>query len=60
VSQDRVVLASIVGVLDELMVPVPVPVPVVPGNPVQSGSFESGLALFADRFTSFFVFVVSA
>jgi hypothetical protein len=30
----------------------------VPGKPVQAGSFESGLALFADGLASSFVFVV--
>jgi hypothetical protein len=50
----RVVLASIVGVLGELMVPVLT----VPGKPALPGRFESGLACFADGFTSSFVFVV--
>ena len=53
VSHFRDVLANIVGVLDGS-----VPVLAVPGKPVQSGAFEPGLALFADRLTSSFVFVV--
>ena len=54
VSQDRVVLANIVGVLAGGSVPVLV----VPGKPALPGLFEPGLALFADGLTSSFVFVV--
>jgi hypothetical protein len=53
-SQDRVSLASIVGVLGGLSVPVLA----VPGQPALVGVVESCLAGFADGLTSSLVFVV--
>jgi len=53
-TQDRVLLANIVGALGGSILPVRA----VPGKPVEPGLFEPGLAGFADGFTSSFVFVV--
>jgi hypothetical protein len=54
VTHFRVRLANIVGSSGVLILPVLA----VPGKPVEPGLFESGLALFADGFTSSLVFVV--
>src|SRR5262245_14005969 len=54
VTSFRVRLDNIVGSLGLLTLPVLA----VPGKPAESRLFEPGLALFADGFTSSFVFVV--